>query len=380
MQNQAAVQKIMKANFHLYVALSGHGFGHLAQVAPVLNEWQRRYPSGRLTVQSALPEAVLRQRIAGTFAVVVGAADFGMVMVDALEAKVAESLAAYRAFHADWAARLAWQEQRLRDAAPDGLLADIPYLTLTAAARLAIPSLALCSLNWADILAGYGQSEPDLQELRLPMLAAYNSAVAFLQPAPSMPMPELCNARPIGPIAALGQDRRTEINHRLGLGEGEMLVLMGLGGVDMRPPLEHWPMLPGVCWLTPPAWNAARPDLPNWAGLADLSIVDLIRSCDVLFTKPGYGAFTEAACNGVRALYVARDDWPEEPWLSRWLLENGNGVKISRQQLMTGELVEPLHELLAQPVKPPVTPTGIAEAVGWVERLMNAEGSLACHA
>ena len=46
---------------HLYVALSGHGFGHLAQVAPVLNEFRRRWPRARLTVQSALPETVLRQ-------------------------------------------------------------------------------------------------------------------------------------------------------------------------------------------------------------------------------------------------------------------------------------------------------------------------------
>lgn len=369
-QNQAAVQKKMKANFHLYVALSGHGFGHLAQVAPVLNEWRRRYPVGRLTVQSALPEAVLRQRIDGEFTVVAGAADFGMVMVDALETKVAESLAAYRAFHADWRARLFWQEKLLQNAAPDGLLADIPYLTLAAAARLEIPALALCSLNWADILAGYGRNEPDLEALRAPMLAAYNSAAAFLQPAPSMPMPELRNAQPMGPIAALGRDRRVEINRRWGLGESETLVLMGLGGVDMRPPLEHWPRLPGVRWLTPPAWQAARPDMRDWAGLADLSMVDLIRSCDVLFTKPGYGAFTEAACNGVRTLYVARDDWPEEPWLSRWLLENGNGVKISRQQLTAGELEEPLQELLAQPAKPPVTPTGIVEAADGLERLM----------
>ena len=363
----------MSASPHLYLALSGHGFGHLAQVAPVLNAWRRRFPSARLTVQSALPEALLRQRIAGEFSVIAGVADFGMVMVDALDAKVAESLAAYRAFHADWAAQLAWQESLLREAAPDVLLADIPYLTLAAAARLEIPALALCSLNWADILAGYAPDLPDLSDLRAPMLAAYNSASAFLQPAPSMPMPELHNAQPIGPIAALGENRRLEINCRLGLRGDETLVLIGLGGVEMRPPLEQWPQFPGICWLTPPAWNAARPDTRNWAELANWPMVDLIRSSDVLLTKPGYGAFTEAACNGVRVLYVARDDWPEEPWLSRWLVEHGNAVKISRQQLATGELAEALRELLAQPAQPPVAPSGIAHAVDWLARLLNAQ-------
>ena len=366
---QAAVQQLMNPHSHLYVALSGHGFGHLAQVAPVLNEWRRRWPQARLTLQSLLPEPVLRTRIAGQFAIVFGAADFGMLMVDALEAKVGESLAAYRTFHAEWEARLAWQENLLREAAPDLVLADIPYLALAAAARLDIPALALCSLNWADILAGYCPDEPDLQGLRAPMLAAYQSAVAFLQPAPSMPMPELQNTRPIGPIAALGRDRRSEINRQLGLRGDETLVLMGLGGVAMRPPLELWPELPGVRWLTPPDWIVTRPDMVNWAELGDCAMLDLIRSSDVLFTKPGYGAFAEAACNGTRVLYVERDDWPEEPWLSRWLVEHGNGVKISRRLLVTGDLAEPLRELLAQPGRPPVTPAGIAEAVDWLERL-----------
>ncbi|HRD66422.1 MAG TPA: hypothetical protein PKY50_09730 [Candidatus Competibacter sp.] len=355
---------------HLYVALSGHGFGHLAQVAPVLNEFRRRWPRARLTVQSALPETVLRQRVVGEFAVVAGAADFGMLMVDALEAKVAESLAAYRAFHAEWDARLAWQESTLRSAPPDGVLADIPYLTLAAAARLGIRSLALCSLNWADILAGYCQDAPDLAALRAPMLAAYNGAIAFLQPAPSMPMPDLTNACPIGPIAALGQNRRPEIDGRLGLRGDETLVLMGLGGVDMRPPLEDWPEMPGTRWLAPPDWNVARPDTMNWAVLNDCSMLDLVRSCDVLFTKPGYGAFAEAACNGTRVLYVERDDWPEEPWLSRWLAGCGNGVKIDRRQLAAGDLAGSLRELLDRPVGSPVAPSGVAEAADWLERLL----------
>ncbi|MBE2294048.1 MAG: hypothetical protein IAF00_03825 [Phycisphaerales bacterium] len=357
---------------HLYVALSGHGFGHLAQVAPVLNALCQRCPTVRLTVQSVLPEPILRGRIAGAFTVVSGAADFGMLMVDALEVKAEDSLAAYRAFHGEWAARLSWQESVLQQAKPDLLLADIPYLSLAAAARLEIPALALCSLNWADILQAYCATAPDLAVLRESMLAAYNSAVAFLQPAPSMPMPNIRNGQSIGPIAALGRNRRAEIERRLGLRDGQRLVLMGLGGVNLRPPLEMWPTLPDICWLIPPDWGQVmRPDVRSWDVLPDYPMLDLVRSCDVLLTKPGYGAFVEAACSGIRVLYVGRDDWPEEPWLSRWLSEHGNAVKINRQQLATGDLAEPLRMLLAQPLKPPVAPTGVMEAVDWLERLLN---------
>lgn len=355
---------------HLYVALSGHGFGHLAQIGPVLNAWHQRWPRARLTVQSLLPASVLRQRIAGELTVITGGADFGMVMADALTVQVAESLAAYRAFHAEWESRLAWQQALLAAARPDGVLADIPYLTLAAAARLAIPALALCSLNWADILAGYCANAPDLAALRAPMLAAYNSADAFLQPAPSMPMPDLGNGHTIGPIAAPGRDRRAMIKRRLGWEDAQTLIVLGLGGVALRPPLETWPELRGVRWLTPPDWRVSRADMASWDRLTDCTMLDLVRSCDVLLTKPGYGAFTEAVCNGTRVLYVARDDWPEEPWLSQWLVQHGNGVKIERKHLNSGDFTGALEALFAQPKRPALPPGGIAEAADWLDRLL----------
>ena len=355
---------------HLYVALSGHGFGHLAQVAPVVSAWWRRHPERRLTIQTALPEAVVRARIPAVSSVVTGEADFGLRMADALSVQIDASLTAYRTFHADWERRLAWQIDRLRTASPDLILADIPYLTLAAAARLGIPAIALCSLNWADVLAAYAPDAPDLDALRAPMLDAYNSAAAFLCPEPSMAMPELRNAHPIGPIGALGRCQRLLINHRLGLRGDETLVLIGLSGLEMRLSLTHWPRLPRVHWLTPPGTDARRDDVHDWTALGALPMVDLIASCDAFLTKPGYGAFVEAACHSTPVLYVERDDWPEEPDLSRWLHRHGHAVRISREQFAHGDLAVPLRAVLAMaPLPSRASLTGVAEAVAWLERV-----------
>ncbi|MCK7579966.1 MAG: hypothetical protein MZV65_32690 [Chromatiales bacterium] len=341
-----AIATVLEAR-HLYVALSGHGFGHLAQVAPVVNAWQRRHPERRLTIQTALPETVVRTRIPGVSAVVTGEADFGLRMADALTVQIDASLTAYRAFHADWERRLAWQIDRLRTAAPDLILADIPYLTLAAAARFDISARShLCSLNWADVLAAYAPDAPDLDSLARPMLEAYNSAAAFLCPEPSMPMPALRNAHPIGPIGVLGRSQRPRIDHRLGLRANETLVLIGLSGLEMRLSLTHWPRLPGVHWLTPPGTDAQRDDVHDWTALGALPMVDLIASCDAFLTKPGYGAFVEAACHGTPVLYVERDDWPEEPGLNRWLHTHGRAQRLSRAQFDQGDLADPLHAVL----------------------------------
>lgn len=361
---------------HLYVALSGHGFGHLAQVAPVVNAWRLRQPQARVTVQTALPAAAVRARIGSDVQLVSGEADFGLRMVDALRVDVSASLAAYRAFHADWAARLAWQAARLREAAPDLVLADIPYLTLAAAAQLKMPAVAMCSLNWADVLAAYAPDAPDLAALCAPMLAAYNSAAVFLCPEPAMAMPALENSQPIGPISVLGRRRRAEINARLGIGDAETLVLIALSGLEMRLSLAHWPRLPGVTWLTPPGTEAARADVRDWSlletALGALPMVDLVASCDAVLTKPGYGLYVEAACHGTPVLYVERNHWPEEPGLSAWLHRQGRALRVTQAQFDAGDLERPLREVLALPEKPLVRPTGDAAAADWIERVLGA--------
>jgi len=355
---------------HLFVALSGHGFGHLAQAAPVLNALRRRLPALRLTVQSTLSGDVLQARIAGALTLIPEAADLGMIMASALEVKVAASLAAYRAFHADWENRLARQTTLLKEHAPDLLLANIPYLPLAAAARAGIPAVALCSLNWADILKAYWPEDTAVKQWRAIMLAAYNSAAVFLRPDPAMPMPELHNTQAIGPIATLGRDRRNELDQRFGLPDDAVLVLVTLGGIDTPLPMARWPIHPGLYWIIPQAWNLRRSDCLQREQVADIPFIDLLRSSDILLTKPGYGTFAEAACNGKPVLYVERRDWPEAPYLAEWLHAHGNALLLSQEALHSSDLAAPVQTLLAQPHRPALPPAGIEIAADCLYRYL----------
>lgn len=361
---------------HLFAALSSHGFGHLAQAAPVLNELRRRLPALRLSVQCALPREVLCCRIDGDFELIAEETDFGMVMANALDVDLGASRAAYLAFHAGWTARLAREQALLTRLKPDLVFADIPYLPLAAAARVSIPAVALCSLNWADVLRAYYPGDHELAAVRDTMLDAYHGAARFLCPAPSMSMPDLTNTQAIGPIAAIGRDRRAQIHARLGLSESEILVLVGLGGIDYRLPIERWAEAPGVRWLVPAAWGIEHGTVSYLESLADMPFLDLLRSCDVLLTKSGYGSFAEAVCNDIPVLYLKRPDWPEEPGLSQWLRTHGNALDISLDRLLAGDLRGLLLELLAQPRRPDLTPDGIEQAVAYLAgHLPTTEGT-----
>lgn len=347
---------------HLLAAISAHGYGHLAQTAPVLNALHAAIPALRLTVRSGLPREVLARRIAVPFEHQAVADDFGMVMRNALEVDAAASAARYAAWHEDWEGRVDAVARQLAAAAPDLILADIPYLTLAAAARAGIPAVAMCCLNWADIYAHYCHGRPEAARIHGQMLAAYGGAQLFLRSEPAMPMPGLANTHSIGPLAQIGRHRRAQIAARAGLRADERLVLVVMGGIAFRPPLERWPREPGVRYVVQRDWQPAREDMLVLEAL-DLPFADLLASCDAVLTKPGYGTFVEAACAGVPLLYVPRGDWPEEPWLVAWLERRLPCAPLARAALAEGRFHPALDELWQAPRPVPCAATGVAEAV-----------------
>src|SRR5512139_3239624 len=196
---------------HLLVDISAHGYGHIAQTAPVVQALKQLRPDLRVTVRCAAPHPLLQQRFQCEFQHIPQSFDFGMQMASAVEVKVAESAAAYRAFHADWPRKVAHAAEEMAALKPDLLLANVPYLSLAAAHAAGIRSVALCSLNWADIYQHYCVHDGVSRSIHAQMVEAYNRAEHFLQPQPSMAMPQLSNTRPIAPIVQPAASQRERL-------------------------------------------------------------------------------------------------------------------------------------------------------------------------
>ena len=375
----------MKKVPHLLVCISGHGFGHLAQVAPVLNALHALLPTLRLTLRTAIPQPLLRQRIRPEFNYLQESTDFGMVMVSALEVDAAASMRAYMAFHGDWPAKVAAEAARLQAIHADLLLTDVAYLPLAAAERIGLPALSLCSLNWADVFAHYCQNTAGADDILQQIKAAYASTKCFLQPVPAMPMSWLQQRQTIGLLAEIGVSRRGEIDRRLGLTSADRLVLVSMGGIPTRLPITKWPRLPHVKWLMQADWltqadatanqkatpQGLREDIMAFESL-NMPFADLLASCDLLMTKPGYGAFAEAAACGVPVLFVRRDDWPEQPYLVGWLAQAGRCLGIDVAQVARGDFVAEATRLLQQPKPLPVTAAGNMQAAQYLQRQLLA--------
>lgn len=354
---------------HLVVSITGHGYGHAAQTAPVLNRLHALVPGLHITLRSNVPPAHLRSRLTFPFTQLPGEGDIGMVMSSAIDVLAEESRAAYRAFHKDWDARVVSEARLLRDLGADMVLSNVAYLPLTGAQRAGIANAAMCSLNWADIYLHYTGDDDIAGRIQ----ACYAAADAFLRVTPGMAMADLPNLVPISPIAVAGRDRRDELDRALGLSRDERLALVSLGGIASRLPMERWPRIDGVRWLVQKDWQVNHADAIELESTG-MAFGDLLASSDALICKPGYGSFVEAACCGTPVLYVGRPDWPETPALTGWLRQHGSCAEVTREELELGTLEHPLNDLLSRLHPGLPQPHGAEEAAAWLSARLSPAG------
>ena len=346
---------------HLVVSISGHGFGHVAQTAPILNSLHELRPEIRFTVRSAVPHGHLQSRIYAPFTHLQSEGDLGMVMSSALHVRTEDSRSAYAAFHANWQTKVTNEAHLLRELAADMVFSNVGYLPLAGAQQAGITNAALCSLNWADIYRHYCGDDAISQQIQ----SYYANSDAFLRATPGMLMGDLKNLLPITPIADIGKNRRAELNHHLKLSPDEKLVLVSMGGVVSRLPIENWPRIEGVRYLIQGNWQVEHQDAIILDALP-FSFSDLLASSDALLCKPGYGSFVEAASCGLPILYVSRQDWPESKALVEWLSQYGLSRNITPDAMNRGDFAIELEQLWTTASPAPIVPTGARQVAHWI--------------
>ncbi len=350
--------------FRLLVALSPHGFGHAAMTLPIINKIKEMVPQIDLTLYSNLPRSLLASRLNHDFEYIEGIDDFGLVMASATRIDLEATAKAYNLRHLDWQNRLEAEAARLEKARPDLILANIPYLTLAAARQLGLPAIALSSLNWYDLYRAYLGDRPEAAQVLERIRDSHGGASKFLKFAPCLPMDELAGVTEmhcLGPSARLGLKDPKGLRTRLSIAASDRVGAIAFGGVAQRLPVEDWPKMPGWTWLVPADWGVTRTDFRPFEG-AGMGFADLLASSDLTITKPGYGTYTEAACNGVAVLAQERPDWPESAPFDLWMKEHARYLSLPELRIQQGLILDEVEHLAACRAPECPQPTGIIEA------------------
>jgi len=360
---------------HLVACVAHHGWGHLAQTVPMIGALRARLPGLRVTVRTGLPPALVATRFetAGQPVPAISAdgTEFGFMMHDALRVDDDASVARYLALHADRARLLDRERAVLRGLRADLVLANIGWLPLAAAASLGLPAFGASSLNWADVLEGRGARAQGLGSVVDWMRTCYAQADVLFALEPGMPFDGFERRRRVPPIARRAAPRPAALRAALGAPAETKVMMIAFGGLRLDIDTRAWRLPEGwrAVTLTEGGVDSAtvrRGESLGWA------YIDLLASCDLLVAKPGYGTFAEAGFASRDTLAVPRTDWPEAPFLQRWLERHARCASIGLEALRAGDFDGPLAALQAQPARPPAHGDGAAEIAEAMARRLGA--------
>ena len=360
----------------VWCSVSSHGFGHAAQVVPVLNELGRRVRHLRAILRTTVDAAFFTGRLKIPWEISHAAQDIGCVQHGPLQIDIPATWEAHRQFHADWESRVAMEAEAIRTARPAMVLSNISHLAVAAGSAAGIPVLGCCSLSWDHILEGLRDTEARpraeadavIQHVR----GAYALADVMIRPEPGCPMNAFKHVRDVGPIAQAAVPEPQRLRTALGASTDEPIVLVGFGGIALKSfPVSRLNELAPYRFIVDRMDGHVDSRVRSIASM-DMSFGTLLASADILLTKPGYSTVVEAVAHQRAVIYVRRYNFADESPLVTYLHQHARAVELSQPDFLEGQWGTALTAVqeLPCPARNGPRPHGASEAADIIEEYM----------
>ncbi|MEN9204682.1 MAG: hypothetical protein Q6J68_07000 [Thermostichales cyanobacterium SZTDM-1c_bins_54] len=340
----------------IYVAISGHGFGHATRTIAVINTWrrllrQRGSPDVLPIFVTGIPMWLFERSVEGEFLYRGRGLDVGVIQSDSLRMDLAATHRALVELQQRAPSLIRAEADFIRLNRCRLVFADLPPLAAAIAQAAGIPCWVAGNFGWDFIYRGFGEAFADVvgwieglnqqcdRTFRLP----------FHEPMASFP-----NRTDIGLTGAEPKYDRQTIASKLHLDPDRPTILLTFGGLGLETvPYDNIRDFPDWQFLT---LESKAPDLPNLQCLNGQMWrpVDVMPLCQAILCKPGYGTFSEAIRTGIGVYALTRDGFAEAPLLLEGLQRYAPHRILPHSQVLTGP-----WDFLNQPLSPPRDPGGI---------------------
>lgn len=352
----------------IWCAISGHGYGHAAQVVPVLNALATLVPEASAILRTTVPASFFHNRLAIRWEFSHRQQDIGCIQDGPLKIDIDATWAAHERFHETWESRLSDEVSAMQAVAPALVIADTPYLAIEAGFHAQIPTVALVSFTWDLVLKEYCHATDTAHQRLIQCIrGSYAKTHTALRITPAPKIDAFSSMIDLGPIGSPASSERDRLASALTLASGEKTVLVGFGGIPLTSlPLNY------IEKLLPYRFIVDGPVPPGYSRVHSIqtlpfSFRTLLASVDIIMTKPGYGTIIEAVALQQPVVYVRRYNFADEPPLVDYLQRYGRGIELPFDDFTAGRWESALQQALAtQTLSQPPSPTGASEAATFI--------------
>jgi hypothetical protein len=330
------------------VFVTPHGFGHATRTCAILEEIGRRAHAS-FEIFTTVPRWLFEDSLSVDFGYHSCVCDVGLVQSSALREDPRATVDRLDLFLAEAPARVAALSDQIRGLGCEEVLCDIAPLGLQVARTAGLPSVLIENFVWSFIYQGYLEAVPALEPLIQVIRGWEDLATRRLTVRPSCGVPV---AAPFDPVFRSLRQEAHETRCRLGLREGESMVLWTMGGVPWDFGSLGAVALPAGVVLVVPGGGDEELRMGSVLALprhAPIYHPDLMAAASGVIGKLGYSTVAEVWSNGAPFAFLPRPQFPESPFLEEFVRAECSGIEVNLGRLRPEVLGATTEELLALP-------------------------------
>ncbi|MEA5511395.1 glycosyl transferase [Crocosphaera sp. UHCC 0190] len=330
----------------LYLAATGHGFGHAVRISTVAAAIQKLNPEILLILATTAPRWLLESYIPGDFIYRPRAFDVGVIQSDSFKMDKPATLEKMQEIYKKRNALIAGEVNFIKTNKVNLILADIPPLMAPIAKLAGIPCWMMSNFGWDFIYQAWGEEFDDIVTW---IKDCYQQCDRLFR----LPMAEPMNAfNSIIDVGLTGGTPRyspeeLKTNFKLNVAQ-DKTILLTFGGLGLdQIPYQNLAQFSDWQFIT---FDRQAPDLPNIIKISEplLRPVDFMPICGRVISKPGFSTFSETMRLDFPIVSLTRDDFAEAA-----LLLEGIENYADHQIINTETFYQGNWEFLNQSPHPP---------------------------
>ncbi|MEB3311729.1 MAG: glycosyl transferase [Snowella sp.] len=330
----------------IYLAATGHGFGHAVRVASVAATLKKCCPESVLILTTTAPRWLLESYIEGDFIHRSRAFDVGVIQADSLRMDKEATLKELQDIYARQRSLIVSEANFLRTNRVGVVLADIPPLMAAIAQEAEIPCYMMSNFGWDFIYQDWGA---DFQDIVEQMQRDYQRSDRLFRFPLSEPMTAFPHITDVGLTGGNPRFAEQELRQQFGINQPtEKTVLLTFGGLGLQAiPYGNLEQFPDWQFIT---FDPNAPNADNLVKITDKTYrpVDFMPLCGRVFSKPGFSTFAEAMRLEIPVMSLTRDDFSEATVLLDGLQDYSYHQIIRPEEFFTDN-----WNFFHQPLTPP---------------------------
>jgi L-arabinokinase len=352
-----------RASSKIVYYISGHGFGHAVRSIQIINELIDL--GCQIWIKTTAPEFLFREGLSQPVKLEFQSFDVGLYQLDNIRFDLEKTKERVKDLLNSAETLIAKEQQFLLAEGISGVVCDIPFIPLTAAARIGLPAIGISNFSWDWIYSFFGQKDPDWNPLVETINRYYQAGDLFLRLPFYGETDNFRQVEDIPLVARHSHKSKEDIRQILGLPKDRKIGLIGYSQVDLKEKAI------GRVERLATKYLFLTNSLLNWKAFVFkrvestvVSYLDMIRVADFVITKPGYGIVSDCLAHGTPMIYSNGGMSPEYPILVEGIKQHLSCCYMPKKELYSGNWGPYLEKLTKQTRLYPRVKTNGAQVAG----------------